>query len=148
MPLALVKMIAEKCARTANSRRAVLHAVRTTVRINDDYLERFFRAAAAPFLPSAVRTFDDKFAMVLFFLAPAAAFLIFLRAAVRCFSVAIFFFLPSSEIPVPVHSPFEYLSSSRSSASLSLISSAGGCIADSIASLLKVFSFQSTCVFS
>jgi hypothetical protein len=90
MPLTLVKMIAEKRARTANSHRAVLLAGRTTVPIKNDYLERFFRAAAAPFFPNAVRTFDDKFAMVLFFLAPAAAFFIFVRAATRCFSVAIF----------------------------------------------------------
>jgi hypothetical protein len=144
MPLASIKMIAEKRVKNSDSRRAVLHAERTTVPIQN-YLERFFRAAAAPFFPKALRTRDGKFAMVLFFLAPAAAFFIFLRAAARCFSVAIFF-LASSEIGYLVQSSFEFapISSSRSPASLS----AGGRIADSIASLLNVFSFQSTWVFS
>lgn len=52
------------------------------------YRERFFRAAAAPFLPNAVRTPDDRCAIVRFFLAAAAAFLIFVRAPARCFLVA------------------------------------------------------------
>lgn len=147
MPLASMKMIAEKRARTANTRRAALEADQIPARIENDYLERFFRAAAAPFFPNAVRTRDGKFAMVLFFLAPAAAFFIFLRAEARCFSVAIF--LAPQKI-ANVQSFFECapISSSRSPAWPSLISSAGGCIADSIASLLNVFSFQSTCVFS
>src|SRR5580704_6242285 len=54
-----------------------------------NYLECFLRAAA-PFFPNAVRTRDGRFAMVFFFLAAAAAFFIFLRAAARCLSVAIF----------------------------------------------------------
>jgi hypothetical protein len=61
------------------------------------YRERFFRAAAAaPFFPNADRTFEGRLAMVRFFLAAAAAFFIFLRAAVRRFSEVI------DPIPQPV----------------------------------------------
>jgi len=93
MPLASMKNDSRKVRENRELPLAVLHAERTTVPIKNFYLERFFRAAAAPFFPNAVRTCDGKFAMVPFFLAPAAAFFIFLRAAVRCFSVAIFFSL-------------------------------------------------------
>ena len=89
MPLASTMMIAEKCARTANSRARSSRRLGPPSRSQNDYLERFFRAAAAPFFPNAVRTRDGRFAMVLFFLAPATAFFIFLRAAARCLSVAI-----------------------------------------------------------
>ena len=92
MPLALVKNDSRKARENRELRRTVLAQTYPPVPIKG-YLERFFRAAAAPFFPNAVRTPDGKFAMVLFFLAPAAAFFIFLRAAVRCFSVAIFFSL-------------------------------------------------------
>jgi hypothetical protein len=47
-------------------------------------LERLRFAAAAPFLPSAVRTDFGRCAMVRFFLAALAAFLMFLRAAAVC----------------------------------------------------------------
>jgi hypothetical protein len=50
---------------------------------------RFRRAAFAPSFPSAVRVFLGRFATVRFRFAVAAAFLIFLRAAVFCFVVAI-----------------------------------------------------------
>src|SRR5579862_2754411 len=88
-PLALVEMISEKRAKNREL-IAVLHADPTPVPIKNNYLARFFRAAAAPFFPNAVRTRDGRFAMVRFFVAAAAAFFIFLRAAARCFSVAIF----------------------------------------------------------
>ncbi len=48
---------------------------------------RFFLAAFAPSLPSAVRVFFGRWAIVFFFFAAAAAFLIFPFAAVRCFCV-------------------------------------------------------------
>src|SRR5207253_5046102 len=40
-------------------------------------------------LPSAVRVFFGRWAIVRFFLAAATAFLMFFRAAARCFSLAI-----------------------------------------------------------
>src|SRR5439155_8041000 len=46
-------------------------------------------AAAAPFLPSAVRVDFGRCAIVLFSLAALCAFLMFFLAALRCFSVAI-----------------------------------------------------------
>ena len=48
-------------------------------------LPRCFFRAAAPFLPNSVRTAFGRCAIVLFFRAEAAAFLMFLRAAARCF---------------------------------------------------------------
>ena len=93
MPLASTKNDSRKAR---ENRELLPHGSRAdlpTCPHQKGYLERFFRAAAAPFFPRAVRTRDGKFAMVLFFLAPAAAFFIFLRAAARCFSVAIFFSL-------------------------------------------------------
>jgi len=48
----------------------------------------FRRATFAACLPSAVRVFFGRCAMVLFFFAAAVARLMFLFAAVRCFSVA------------------------------------------------------------
>ena len=53
--------------------------------------QRYLRAAAAPFFPKAVRTFFGRWAMVRFSLAAVAAFLMFLRAAVFCFSVLMAF---------------------------------------------------------
>lgn len=53
------------------------------------YFPRFFLAkAAAPFLPKCVRTCGGRCATVRLFRAAVAAFLIFLRAAARCFGVA------------------------------------------------------------
>jgi len=46
--------------------------------------ERLRFAACAPFLPSAVRTDFGRCAMVRFFLAALAAFLMFLRTAALC----------------------------------------------------------------
>ena len=62
---------------------------------NTKLRQRYLRAAAAPFFPKAVRTFFGKWAMVRFSLAAVAAFLMFFRAAVFCFSVlmAFVFFL-------------------------------------------------------
>ena len=45
-------------------------------------------ATFAPCFPSAVRVFLDKCEMVFFLFAAAAAFLMFLRAAARCFVLA------------------------------------------------------------
>ena len=53
--------------------------------------QRYLRAAAAPFFPKAVRTFFGRWAMVRFSLAAVAAFLMFFRAAVFCFSVLMAF---------------------------------------------------------
>ena len=50
---------------------------------------RFFCAALAPSLPSAVRVFFGKCATVLFRRAALAAFLMFRFAAIRCFLVVI-----------------------------------------------------------
>jgi hypothetical protein len=50
---------------------------------------RLRAAAFEPSRPSAVRVFFDSFVMVFFLRAPVCAFLTFLRAALRCFSVAI-----------------------------------------------------------
>ena len=64
---------------------------------NGEYLnfprlrQRYLRAAAAPFFPKAVRTFFGRWAMVRFSLAAVAAFLMFFRAAVFCFSVLMAF---------------------------------------------------------
>jgi len=46
-------------------------------------VQRFFFAALAPFLPKAVRVRFGKWAIVRFFRAARAAFLMFLRAAIR-----------------------------------------------------------------
>jgi hypothetical protein len=54
------------------------------------YDNRLRRAAWAPFLPNAVRTDLGKCAIVRFFLAALAAFLMFLREALLCFDEAIF----------------------------------------------------------
>jgi hypothetical protein len=50
---------------------------------------RFFFAALAPCLPSAVLVFFGNLEMVFFLVAARAAFLMFLRAAAFCFAVAI-----------------------------------------------------------
>ena len=50
---------------------------------------RFFRATFAACFPSAVRTDFGKWAIVRFFFAAAAAFLMFRLAAFRCFVLAI-----------------------------------------------------------
>jgi hypothetical protein len=52
---------------------------------------RFFRAALAPSLPSAVRVFFGKYATVLFRRAALAASLMFRFAATRCFLVVVSF---------------------------------------------------------
>ncbi len=49
----------------------------------------FLRAAAAPFLPSAVRVFAGSLEIVFFFAAAFAAFLTLVRAAARCFGEVI-----------------------------------------------------------
>ena len=90
MPLASMKNDSRKSRANRELPACGPGADRIAGLVENDYLARFLRAAAAPFLPNAVRTRDGKFAMVLFFLAAAAAFFIFLRAAALCFSVAIF----------------------------------------------------------
>ncbi len=50
---------------------------------------RFFFAAAAPFLPKAVRVDFERCEIVFFFFAADAAFLIFFFAAAVCFALAI-----------------------------------------------------------
>jgi hypothetical protein len=54
-------MIAEKRAKNREAPAArSFTQTGPTVPIKDDYLERFFRAAAAPFFPKAVRTRDGN----------------------------------------------------------------------------------------
>jgi hypothetical protein len=56
--------------------------------LGSSHLARFRFAAFAPSLPRAVRVFLGRCATVCFFFAAAAAFLMFFRAAARCFSLA------------------------------------------------------------
>src|SRR5262245_60910502 len=56
---------------------------------------RFRLAAFAPSLPSAVRVFFGRCAIVRFFLAAREAFLMFFRASVFCFVLAIDGLLPN-----------------------------------------------------
>lgn len=56
---------------------------------NQPDFRRFRRATLAPCLPSAVLTDLGRWAIVRFFFAAAAAFLMFFRAAFRCLVLAI-----------------------------------------------------------
>src|SRR5207237_9967981 len=57
-------------------------------RLNQDFFAAFARLTLFACLPMAVRVFFGRCAIVRFFLAAAAAFLMFLRAAARCLSLA------------------------------------------------------------
>src|SRR5947199_3094135 len=57
-------------------------------RLTQDFFAAFWRLTLFACLPSAVRVFFGRCVIVFFFFAAPAAFLMFWRAAVRCFSLA------------------------------------------------------------